>query len=138
MDISTKMEEQTVTLTLPVSVLRQVAQVAEETNREIEQVLRSVVTHSFPALYVHPQRAAMQQEETVFRRMQKELNNKYPDQFVAIFDGQVIDHDNDEDLLLNRINNHYPTDIVLVRQVTDDLDKVLYVRSPRLLRDTVP
>lgn len=135
MNISTEMEEQTITLTLPVSVLRQVAQVAAQTNREIDQVLRSVVTHSFPALYVHPQRAAMQQEEAVFRRMQNELIDKYPDEFIAIFGGQVVDHDIDPERLVNRINNHYPTEIVLIRQVTDDLEKILHIRSPRFVRD---
>lgn len=138
MSQSTEIEEQTVTLTLPVSVFRQVAEVATETNREIEQVLRSIVTHSFPALYVHPQRVAMQQEEAVFRRMQKELNEKYPDQFVAIFGGRVVDHDDDDELLLNRIDKRYPTDVVLIRHVTDDLEKVLHIRSPRLNRNTVP
>ncbi len=135
MNIFTEMEEQTITLTLPVSVLRQVAQVAAQTNREIDQVLRSVVTHSFPAVFVHPQRAAMQQEEAAFRRMQNELIATYLGQFVAIFDGLVVDHDKDEDGLIKRLNIRYPTETVLVRQVTDDQDKVLCIRSPRLIRD---
>lgn len=138
MKASTVAEEETIALTLPVAVLRQATQLAKQTNREVEQVLRSVVTHAFPALYTHPQRFAMQQEEASFNRIQSRLIEEYPDEFVAMLDGQVVDHDTEPERLLERINNLYPTEVVLIRQVTDDLDKVSRVRSPRLLRGSNP
>lgn len=134
MNTTADLEEKTITLTLPVSVLEQVAQVAAETDSEIAQVLRSVVAHSFQTVYVHPQRAAMQVEEAVFRLLQQTLPVSLRNQFVAIHGGQVVDHDSDEDALLDRVQRDYPHKVVLVRHVAENQDKVLRIRSPRQAR----
>ncbi|MGH2371669.1 MAG: DUF5678 domain-containing protein, partial [Chloroflexota bacterium] len=52
------------------------------------------------ALEVHQQAAnALAAEERAFQRQRAQLLKQYPDQFVAVYQGKVVDHDpNDEEL----------------------------------------
>ena len=63
--------------------------------------------------------------------MHSELWEKYPHQYVAIFQGEVVDHDQDELALLKRRNEKYPDDIVLIRQVLQEPERTIVICSPR-------
>jgi hypothetical protein len=43
-----------------------------------------------------------------------QLAEKYPDEFIAVKGGEVLDHDKDELTLTKRIYSRYPNDFVLV------------------------
>jgi hypothetical protein len=52
-------------------------------------------------LYVSPDRQAMLQEQAAFQAMLPDPLTKYKDQYVAVHQGQVIDHDGEQvDLLI--------------------------------------
>jgi hypothetical protein len=55
-------------------------------------------------------------------------------EYVAIFNGRLVDYDVDESTLLRRINSFYPDDIVLIKHVVPLPEPELRVRSPRLER----
>ncbi|MBV7327607.1 hypothetical protein KFU94_04960 [Chloroflexi bacterium TSY] len=91
-------------------------------------------TRGFPTPAVSPQRPAMLNEQAAFDAMQDDLIEKYLGQYVAIFQGKVIDHDTDEIALVKRKMKSHPDDVVLIKQVRDTPDPVLYFRSPRFVQ----
>ncbi|MBE2198012.1 MAG: hypothetical protein IAE79_05335 [Anaerolinea sp.] len=86
-------------------------------------------------LYTNPDYAAMEQEQAAFHRMLPDLLRQYKGQYVAIYRGEVIDHDLDQTDLVVRLDQTHPDDVVLVKLVTDKPGRVLRMPSPRLVRD---
>lgn len=121
-----------VTLDLPDVVYEHMKQVATAENRSFAEILADAVVQSRPTLYVHPERSAMQNEKAAFLAMHARLAEGYEGQYVAIFQGQLIDHDQDVLALAGRIERDYSGDVVLITKVVDQADRVLQFRSPRL------
>lgn len=124
-----------VILTLPDTVYSQAEQVAHATNRQVADVLRDTIVQAFPALHESKHRPAMQREKAAFQAMHPELLQRYNGQYVAIHQGQVIDHDADQLMLVRRIDEKYPDQIVLIKQVTPRPREELNFRSPRIVRN---
>ena len=87
-----------------------------------------------PMPYISPEHAQMLEEEAAFEAMKPKLIVGYKRQFVAIFHQKMVDHDENELVLLNRVNQHYPNDLVLIRQVLEQPEPPLMFRSPQLNR----
>lgn len=84
-------------------------------------------------LYVSPDREAMLQEQDAYQAMLPELLAQYKNQYVAIHQGKVVDHDIDKIALVMRLDDNHPDAVVLVQQVSEEPEKVLRMRSPRLI-----
>lgn len=80
--------------------------------------------------------ARMSQEEEAFRTMLPTLQSEYLGQYVAIFQGEVVDHDSDELSLLERVERALPGDVVLLKLVSSNPERPLVVRSPRLVPES--
>jgi len=65
-----------------------------------------------------------------FQRMLPNLMKTYPDEFVAIINGVVIDHDKDELKLAKRVYSKYKNEFVLVREVREQLPEIFALESP--------
>lgn len=146
-----------ITVEIPETIYQQVEEAARATNRRVAEVITDTLVESFlyqqtrPALETptdedeypldeyppRTHREAMDKETEAFKKMHPQLWEEYPHQFVAVYQGKVIDHDKDFVTLANRIDQKYPypEHIVLMREVEPDPDPVLYFRSPRLARD---
>lgn len=73
----------------------------------------------FPA---DPRRPAMLREIEAYHRLHPELLPKYKGQYVAVFRGQMVDHDHDPEVLSERILGRFPDEVVLQRKVEDSPD----------------
>jgi hypothetical protein len=122
-----------VTLTIPDNIYRQAEYVAKTTNRPISEILTETITLAFPPLHVSQNRQAMQREVAAFEAMHASLWKQHPHQYVAIYQGTVIDYDINELALVERIDKRYPETIVLIRQVLPYLPNPLVFRSPRFV-----
>ena len=121
-----------VTIDLPETIYQEVEQIAQETQRRVNDVLAEIVIRSFPPLYDGGEEYdALDREGLAFEAMHSELWAKYPNEYVAIYQGQVIDHDIGELVLLDRINLNHPGKIIMVDQVLPQLRRELVFRSPR-------
>lgn len=60
---------------------------------------------------------AMRQEKAAYLAIPPELMAHYAGQYVAIYGGQLIDHDQDEIALLRRLEARYRHDVVLMKKV---------------------
>jgi len=59
----------------------------------------------------------VEKERNAYLALHSELWQKHPHEYVAIYQGQLIDHDKNKLALIHRVNEQYPDDFVLVRQV---------------------
>ncbi len=74
-------------------------------------------------------------EELAFRALHPMLIKKYPGQYVAIMDGQLIDRDMDQLSLYQRVRRTYPDRFVLIAQVQPMAEEVFHFRSPRIVTE---
>jgi hypothetical protein len=58
-------------------------------------------------------------DEGAYRAMHAELYARYPGQYVAVYQGQLVDHDPDGEALFERIDQRFPDEIVLMTQVRE-------------------
>lgn len=80
---------------------------------------------------------AMIREEAAYEAMHPELMAQYAGEYVAIYQGQLIDHDQDETALLRRLDAQYPDDVVLMKKVRPLPEPMLHNVSFRLIRDGI-
>ena len=121
-------------LTLPEQVYDQVEQMARADSRAVEDVLAEVIKQSVSIFSIDPDRPAMLREQAAYRAMHSDLLEKYEGQFVAVYQGQVIDHDANDLALSERVRQRLPSGVVLICQVLPQPERVLYFRSPHLVR----
>ena len=67
-----------------------------------------------------------------FMQQRAELYRRYPDQYVAFYNGDVLDHDVDMRALALRVQTEYPGLPVVIAQVTPKPVTGYRMRSPRL------
>ncbi len=123
-----------ITLSVPEDIYRQVEQVATETQRAVTDVFLETISSKFPPYPAHPNRAAMQKEIAAYKEMHAHLVKKYLGKYVAIYQGELVDHDADPVTLHKRITTKYPEQVILSRKVQKAAEPILHMRSPRLER----
>lgn len=75
----------------------------------------------------------MDREVAAFRQLHVSLLKHYRGEYVAIHQGQLVDHDSDKVALLERIEKTYPDEFVLIRPVQEQPEREFYFRSPRYI-----
>ena len=76
--------------------------------------------------------AVMQREEQAFQQLHPQLREKYPQEYVAIFEGQLIDHDPDLGQILKRVKQQYSGHFVWIAPVQNNAEEIFHFRSPKL------
>ncbi|MCE7986815.1 MAG: hypothetical protein DYG89_37050 [Caldilinea sp. CFX5] len=71
----------------------------------------------------------MQQEIAAFHDRHQELLRQFPGQYVAVHQGQVVDHDEEQLALYLRVRQRYPDEIVLIRQVRPEPERTWTMRT---------
>ena len=92
------------------------------------------VKTDIPRLHHNERRAEMLKQTAVFEAKEKEWFQHYPNQYVAVYEGKLVDHDTDHLHLVRRINAQYPGQVVLIRQLTTQPPAPLHLGSPRVVR----
>ncbi len=75
----------------------------------------------------------MERKIAAFQQIHASLLKRYRGEYVAIYQGQLVDHDNDKVALLERIEQTYPNKFVLMRPVQEQPEREFYFRSPRYI-----
>ena len=110
--------------------VRRLKRVAKAKNTSPEQLAEQAI-HDFLRADAE---AAIEREIEAFRQMHPNLLKRYFGQYVAIYQGQLVDHDQDRLALYLRIDNKFPDVPVLMRPVRSEVDRIITIRSPRLER----
>jgi hypothetical protein len=130
---TTKQKEITNTTQLSVKAItfNRFEKVADEKGHTIEELVEEVIQQ-------YLQREAeqkMKREMEAFRHLHTKLWAKYPHEYVAIYQSMLVDHDPNCSKLWLRIEQKFPHEVVLIRQVTPEVERIYRVRSPRLVRN---
>lgn len=75
----------------------------------------------------------LDREIMAFQRLHASLLERYPNQYVAIYQGKLVDHDADKLALFERIDEAYPNEFVLMRPVQAQPEREFHFRSPRYI-----
>lgn len=75
----------------------------------------------------------MQAEIEAFTELHSTLWQNYPNQYVAIYQGKLIDHDPNKLSLFERIEKSHPNEFVLMRPVQQQPTREFHFRSPRYI-----
>ncbi len=115
-------------VSLDASIVESLRQVAVEKGMSLDQVLGE----SAQEYIRQARRIKLRREQEAYRAMHAELKQNYLGQSVAIYNGELVDHDVDALALLRRIRQRFGSAPVLFCEVEDKPDKEYVIRSPRL------
>ena len=125
-----------VSITIPQPIYRRVRELARLRNRTVDDVLVEVLDQALPPDAmpdVADEDAAVEREMQAYIALHPMLKEKYLGQHVAIYNGQLIDVDEDYGALYQRIDAQYPDEFVWLATVEEEAMPTLVFRSPRLL-----
>lgn len=126
--------EAEVTLKIPQSLYTRAQQLAQARQQPIADVLTAAIDLvEAQQTEANEDEQRIAREERAYEAMRDELISQYAGQYVAIYNGLLIDHDPSEIALLQRLNQDYPHQIVLMRKVQPLPEPVLRFRSPRFV-----
>jgi hypothetical protein len=125
-------------INLPENLYRRLERIAKASNRKVDEVVAEHLHATLPPVDDNQESAAMEIEEAAFQSMHAELLQKYPGEFVAVFQGEVVDHDTDQSKLLQRRAAKYPGKVVMIAQVLPEVEEVYYHHSIRWISKSVP
>ena len=123
-----------VSVSIPEPLYRRARELARANHQPVDAVIADALEQAFPAFHVSPDRQRMEQEQAAYARMRDSLLATHEGQYVAIYGGELVDADADEDALLRRIDARFPNEVVHLRRVTRQPDRELRIYSPRLIR----
>lgn len=99
---------------------------AQREDRSLNELVNEAVGY-----YIRQrQQKKIDQEITAFEQMHAELWRKYPKEWVAIHNQQLVDHDLNDVALYRRIRQTYGRTSVLIRQVQESPVREIWMRTP--------
>lgn len=112
------------------SLVKEIKQVATHQNTTAQKLLEQAVSQFLYKVALEK----MKTETTAFEQMHEQLVTNYLGYFVAIHNGEVVDHDLDLSTLRRRIRQRFERMPILLREVTKEVtQRDLVMRSPRLI-----
>lgn len=123
-----------ITIVLPDEVYQRVRSLAKQSQKDVvalvtEKVVDSFAGYTFPA---DPDRPKMLKERAAYEILHPSLVSDYLGQYVAIFQGELVDSDQDVTQLNERVRTKFPDAVILITKVEAEPIRTLYFRSPCL------
>lgn len=132
----------TVVLDLPDEVYERAQHLAQVRQQEVNIVIAEVLDDALPLTELEieiddwtEEDAALDREMQAYIAMHSQLKAKYFGQHVAVYGGQLIDHDQDFDALYGRVRKQHPDEIVWISTVKAEPIETIYIRSPRFVQE---
>lgn len=99
---------------------------AEREARSVNEIVNEVIER-----YLHErQLAQLDAEIAAFEKLHPELRQKHLGEWVAVHEQKLVDHDSDRAALYKRVRAAYGRTAVLIRQVTEQPDNEIWIRTP--------
>jgi len=115
------------TITVSPDLLAEADQVARQEGISVDDLIADALRQRLR----QRRREQIEAEARAFEAMHVQLLSEYRDQFVAIHDGKVVDHDTDKAALYKRVRARYGRTPVYFQQVTAQVLPTFQIRSPR-------
>ena len=135
-----------VTVQLPEAVYERAQQFAQRRQQDMEEAISALVEQGLAADEAEDAAEnevvdwtapdpAVARERQAYRLLHPQLKAQYLGRYVAIFQGQLIDHDSDPAALATRVKAKHPDKFVFITQVRQEPVRTIVVRSPRIVRE---
>ncbi|MBI5649091.1 MAG: hypothetical protein HZC40_01365 [Chloroflexi bacterium] len=115
-------------VSLDANLVESLRQVAAEKGKTLDQVFGDLAQQFLRA----EREARLQREQEAYRTLHPELKTKYLGQSVAIYNGEMIDHDADVMTLVRRVRERFGRAPILFCEVEEEPEREYAIRSPRL------
>ena len=122
-----------ITLTIPDDVYKQATEVARTTRQPVAMVLTDALKSLFLPFPLDERHKEMAKEVEAYEKKHDQLVKQYLGQYVAMYQGNIIDYDQDVVTLSKRMAQQLPSETVLIRRVEQQKECILTMRSPRFL-----
>lgn len=99
---------------------------AQEENTSANELVNDLVAQ-YISDYEHYK---LEMEIEAYREIHPELKQKYLGEWVAFHDKQLVDHDSDHVSLYRRVRQRFGRKVVLIREVEEIPERVLWWRTP--------
>ncbi|MEZ4620265.1 MAG: hypothetical protein R2867_32815 [Caldilineaceae bacterium] len=127
-----------VSITLSEALSRRVRQLAQQHQEEVVVLVERVLDEALPTPVNQAMRFDLSEpdehanaEMQAYIAMHPSLKATHYGKHVAIFNGKLVDADDDFDVLFDRVNAAYPHQFVWISKVGDEPIETFTVRSPR-------
>lgn len=128
-----------VLLELPDHLYARAQELAAQHNQDVAGVITNLLQDALVNDEQRPDHqqpnASMQREINAYLALHPSLVALYLGKYVAIYQGELVDHDSDFSILMRRVESRYPDDFVLVRRVEHEPTRTITIRSPRISRE---
>ncbi|MEK7809909.1 MAG: DUF5678 domain-containing protein [Chloroflexota bacterium] len=102
----------------------------EQEARLESKTINEIVNEAVENYVRDKQRRKIDKEIAAFETMHVELKRKYLGEWVAIDQGQLVDHDADRVKLYKRVRAQFGRKSVLIRQVQEQAVEEIWIRTP--------
>lgn len=132
---------QNINVTLSDQAYRRIKRWAKARQLDLGDAIADFLVENLPdsdMLVIPPATADphIEREKAAYLRLYPQLKAQYAGQYVAIYNGQLVDHDADYGALFERIDDRYPDTFVWLTRVGDEPMGTIRFRSPRFVEDT--
>lgn len=126
-----------ITITVSSKVYQKIAEQAQRKKQPVDALVHDVVANAFVEQRdaVDPARVKMLAEVAAYHAMHAQLIESHLGQYVAIFQGELVDADSDKEALFERVLTRFPNEVVMQRQVQQEAEPDLIFRSPRFIQE---
>ena len=127
-----------VTVSIPEALVHRARKLARVRRRPVDTVIAELLDEALPpaeeaAIPSEADEAAITREMEAYVALHPSLKANYLGQYVAILDGQLVDHDGDPSALYQRIVARYGDRFVWLTAVEEEALTTLVFRSPRIV-----
>lgn len=116
------------TMTIEPALYQRMMQTANTQDVTLEDVLQEALQHYFWDL----DRQKIRDEAKQYRQNHAQLKETFLGQFVALHEGQVVDHDTEFMPLYQRVRGKFAPVAVMITQVRETADEIISRRGFRL------
>jgi hypothetical protein len=124
----TDVAPQTTTIQLDASIAAQLREAAEWKGVTLEEAMGEAAL-SYIGRYG---RTKVEKEQAIFEQQKSELLKKYRGRYIAMHNGEVVETATSLRVLRNKVFAHFGHTPMLHTLVTDEPDREIAVRSPRV------
>jgi hypothetical protein len=115
------------TVIIEPELYKRVVQAAQETDSTPEIIMSEATKRYLWELH----RRKISEESQLYQKLHTQLQSKYLNQFIAMLNGQVVDHDRDFQALHHRVRQNYQHQAVMITLVQETAEITLVRRGFR-------
>lgn len=123
-------------ISLPTSLYEQAQRRAQRHQQTVDEYVAALVSQAVAGHEVLPlgEEDVLDKEARAWQILHPRLKEQYLGQYVALYQGKVIDVDSDPLALNRRIRQKYPAQPIWISQVRAEPFREIHMRHPRLER----